>query len=442
MKTVSDPPELDPYSDEFQQRPFGWYRRLREDAPVYRVPGQDWYMVTTMELVREALRQPDTYSNVVRTGRRSEPPPEVAAEVAAIRAQGAPYVPALGLNDPPVHTRYRRLVNRAFTPRALGWMEPVVRTTAAELVDALPDGAEVDLVETVARPLPIYAILRILGLSDDRREDVVRWSDAATASLGARLTPQQWLDTERDVLAFQQAISFELDERRQNPRVDLLSSLVQAAEDGSEQTQLGTNELVWLVRELLVAGNETTTRAIAETVLHLNGDPALWRRLREDSGYLATVIEEGLRLSSPAIGMFRRVTRDTELGGVQLPEGTTVFLVYGSANRDERLYPDPDEFQPDRVNLREHVTFGHGIHVCVGAGLARMEASAVLGTMAERLDAVRVTDTSDLHYIPSFFIRGLQRLPVVVRRRSAAEVDLEEGTELPGGAQIPARERE
>jgi cytochrome P450 len=415
MKTV----ELDPYSEEFQQRPFGWYERLRAEAPVYRIPGQDWYMVTTMDLVREALRQPDTYSNVVEIGRRSEPPREVAAEVAAIRAQGVRYIPALGLNDPPVHTRYRRLVNRAFTPRALAWMEPVVRTTAVELVDALPDGAEVDLVETVARPLPIYAILRILGLSDDRREDVVRWSDAATASLGARLTPQQWLDTERDMLGFQQAISAELDERRGNPRVDLLSALVQAAHDGIEPTPLGTNELIWLVRELLVAGNETTTRAIAETVLHLDQDPAQWRRLRADPGFLATVIEEGLRMSSPAIGMFRRVTRDTELGGVQLPEGTTVFLVYGSANRDERLYPDPDEFQPDRANLREHVTFGHGIHVCVGAGLARMEASAVLGSMVERLDAVRVTDKSDLHYIPSFFIRGLQRLPVVVHHRSA-----------------------
>jgi cytochrome P450 len=418
MKTVNDPTELDPYSDQFQQRPFGWYQRLREEAPVYRVPGQDWYMVTTMDLIREALRQPDTYSNVVQIGRRSEPPPEVAAEVAAIRAQGAPYVPALGLNDPPVHTRYRRLVNRAFTPRALAWMEPVVRATAVELVDALPDGEVVDLVDTVARPLPIYAILRILGLSDDRREDVVRWSDAATASLGARLTPQQWLDTERDMLGFQQAISAELEDRRRNPREDLLSSLVQPVDDGGEQRPLRTNELIWLVRELLVAGNETTTRAIAETVVHLDRDPAQWRRLRDDPGYLASVIEEGLRLSSPAIGMFRRVTRDTELGGVRLPEGTTVFLVYGSANRDERLYPDPDDFHPDRANLREHVTFGHGIHVCVGAGLARMEASAVLSTMAERLDAVQVTDTSDLQYIPSFFIRGLQRLPVVVHRRS------------------------
>lgn len=412
-------PELDPFADDFQQAPFVWYARLREQAPVYRVPGHDWYMVTTMELVREALRDPQTFSNDVDVGRRSAPPAEVAAEVAAIRAEGMPYVPALGLNDPPVHTRYRRLVNRAFTPRALASMEPLVQATADELVGALPTGEVTDLIEAVARPLPIYAILRILGLSDDRREDIVRWSDAGTASLGAMLTPQRWIEVERDVLDFQRAISAELDERRQQPRADLLSTLVQGAADAPDgEAPLGNKELVWLVRELLVAGNETTTRTIAEIVLNLDADPQVWGRIRQGPDYVAKVIEEGLRLSSPAIGMFRRVTQDTELGGVALPQGTTVYLVYGSANRDEQLYPDPDELRPDRPNLRDHVAFGHGIHVCVGAGLARMEAGAVLRSMAKQLDDIRVVDKAELRYLSSYFLHGLRTLPAVVRRRT------------------------
>ena len=241
-------PELDPFADDFQQAPFVWYARLREQAPVYRVPGHDWYMVTTMELVREALRDPQTFSNDVDVGRRSAPPAEVAAEVAAIRAEGMPYVPALGLNDPPVHTRYRRLVNRAFTPRALASMEPLVQATADELVDTLPTGEVIDLIEAVARPLPIYAILRILGLPDDRREDIVRWSDAATASLGAMLTPQRWIEVERDVLDFQRAISAELDERRQQPRADLLSTLVQGAADAPDGESIW--ELIPIIRPL------------------------------------------------------------------------------------------------------------------------------------------------------------------------------------------------
>ena len=410
-------PALDPFSDDFQQAPFAWYARLREHAPVYRVPGHEWYMITTMELVREALRDPLTFSNAVEVGRRSAPPPEVATEVAAIRAQGMPYVPALGLNDPPVHTRYRRLVNRAFTPRALASMEPLVQATADELVGMLPADQITDLIDAVARPLPIYAILRILGLSDDRREDIVRWSDAATASLGATLTPQRWIEVERDVLDFQRAISMELDLRRQQPKADLLSALVQGAEDAPDgYPPLGNKELVWLVRELLVAANETTTRTIAQIFLSLDGDPQMWRRIRREPDYVAKVIEEGLRLSSPAIGMFRRVTRDTELGGVPLPQGTSVFLVYGSANRDQQLYPDPEELRPDRPNLRDHVAFGHGIHVCVGAGLARMEAGAVLRSMAEQLDDIRVVDKAELRYLPSYFLHGLRTLPAVVQR--------------------------
>jgi cytochrome P450 len=233
------------------------------------------------------------------------------------------------------------------------------------------------------------------------------------------LTPQRWIEVERDVLDFQRAISAELDERRQQPRTDLLSTLVQGAADAPDgEAPLGNKELVWLVRELLVAGNETTTRTIAEIVLNLDSDPQLWGRIRREPDYVAKVIEEGLRLSSPAIGMFRRVTQDTELGGVVLPQGTTVYLVYGSANRDEQLYPDPDELRPDRPNLRDHVAFGHGIHVCVGAGLARMEAGAVLRSMAEQLDDIRVVGKAELRYLPSYFLHGLRTLPAVVRRRA------------------------
>lgn len=410
-----DPLALDPYDPGFQQTPFPVYAALRRAAPVVEVPGHGWFAVTTMELVRAALRDPVTYANSGVAGRRSEPPPEVAAEVAAIRARGHPYRPALGLSDPPVHTRYRRLVNRAFTPRALSWMEPLVESAARELAAALPDGQVVDVVAAFTRPLPVWAILRVLGLSDDRRDDVARWSDAATASLGARLDPQRWLEAERDVLDFQLAMAGELDLRRAQPREDLLSALVAPVEG---QEPLGDGELVWLVRELLVAGNETTARTLAEILLRLGGDPDAWRRIRAEPAWVARVVEEGLRLSSPAMGMFRRVTRDTELGGVRLPEGATVFLVYGSANRDETVFPHPDAFDTDRANAREHVAFGHGLHVCVGAGLARLEAGAALRALADSVDELRPADPATLEYLPSFSLRGLTALPVTVRRRT------------------------
>lgn len=415
--TAGGCPHVDPYADAFLQDPYPTYAELRQVAPVYPVPGHDFTMVTTMELCRDVLRDPATYANSVGAARRSQPPAEVAAEVEAIRAQGFPYRPALGLNDPPSHSRYRQLINRAFTPRSLRWMEPLVESVAEELAASLPDGETVDLVAAVTRPLPIWAILRILGLPDDRRDDVARWSDAATASLGARLTPERWLEAERTNVEFQHVMSAELDARRVEPREDLLSALVREVPG---ETPMGNHELVWLVRELLVAGNETTTRTLADIVLRLDTRQEEWERIRTEPDRVESLVEEGLRLSTPAMGMFRRVTSDTTLGGVELPAETLLYLVYGSASRDEALFPEPDTFDPDRANAREHLAFGHGIHVCVGAGLARMEAGATLRALARHLETLRVADGASERYLPSFVLRGLVDLPVTVRRRQLA----------------------
>jgi cytochrome P450 len=411
---------LDPYAAQFQQDPFPVYARLREADPVHLVEGHGWYMVSSMELVKEALRRPEIFANSVTSARRSEPPAEVAAEVAAIRAQGHPYVPALNLNDPPIHTRYRKLINRAFTPRSIAWMEPLVESVAQELAADLARAAPgpVDIIATVTQPLPVFAILRILGLDDDRRTDIVRWSEAATASLGRRLSPAEWVQAERDNLDFQLAMAAEMTERRRAPRTDLLSNLVHT-EDGEQPLPIG--ELVWLARELLVAGNETTTRALAEAVLGLHERPADWDRLRsEPAKAAAEVAEEAIRLSTPAFGMFRRVTADTVLGGVELPAESVVFLAYGAANRDPALFDDPESFRPGRENARDHVAFGHGIHVCVGAALARLESSASLRAMARAVDRLEVVDPDRVAYLPSFFLRGIVELPVLVHPRSVS----------------------
>jgi cytochrome P450 len=405
---------LDPFSADFQQCPFPWFARLREQAPVYEIPEQGWFAVTTMDLAREVMRDVGTYSNQVT--RRTLPPAEVADEVAAIRGRGYPYVPTLLLNDPPQHTRFRRLVNKAFTPRALGWMEPLVASAANELAAALPDGDTVDIITAFARPLPVWAISRVLGLGDDRRADVRRWSDAATATIGAQLAVERWPAVELDLLDYQQSIAAELAERRTSPRDDLLSVLVQTTEDGEPLTM---PELVGIVRELLVAGNETTVRLIADIVLHLDAHPEEWERVRADPARADLIAEEALRLSSPSQGVFRRVTRDTVLGGVAIPEGALILLWLASANRDERTFADPDTFDPDRAGVRQHVAFGQGTHVCVGAGLARLEASLVVRTLADHVDALPVSPAADLHYVPSFVLRGLMELPVTVQRRSA-----------------------
>ncbi len=412
-------PHVDPHTDGFYQDPYPTYAMLRTEAPVYEIPDQPGlYFVTTWALVREALMDPGRFSNVLPPARRTEPPAEVVDEIEAIRAQGFPYTPALGTNDPPKHTRYRKMVNRAFTVRALAWMEPLVDEVADQLAAALPDDEVIDAMERITIPLPVWAIMRILGIEDRYREDLRRWSDSSNASLGGRLTAERWLEAERDILEFQQVICGILDDRRADPQDDLLSTLVQAEEG---ETPLTNQELVWLVRELIVAGNETTIRALADILVNLDAmradDPEVWDRLRDDEAFRRGVVEEGIRLASPVMGLWRVTTCDAELGGTVIPQGSTVFLAYSSANRDEAVFTDPDAFDPLRENVKEHLAFGHGIHVCVGAGLARIEAASALRAMANNVTALEVVDRDALRYGPSYGLRGLTGLPVRVHRR-------------------------
>jgi cytochrome P450 len=416
--TPAELSELDPFSEEFQQFPFAALAALRAHAPVHPMAEPGWFSVTTMELAREVLTDTTRFSNQV--SRRTPPPPEVADEVAAIRSRGFPYVPTLLLNDPPAHTRYRRMVQRTFTPRALTWMEPLVADVAEQLAATLPDETTLDIVEAFTRPLPVWAISRVLGLPDDRREDVHRWTDAATATIGAQLTPQRWPQVERDLLDFQHSIADELERRRDRPTDDLLSALMQASGDSEPgQEPVGIADLVSLTRELMVAGNESTLRLLADIVWQLDRRPDEWQRVREDPSRADRIVEEALRMASPSAAVFRRVTDDTELGGVPLPAGSTLVVSLLSANRDEAVFPNGDRFDPHRSPAQRHIAFGQGIHACIGNILARMEARHAIIALARHVERIDLLPDQPLRYLPSIIVRGLVEVPVRVRRRSA-----------------------
>ena len=200
-----DLPVIDPHADSFYQDPYPAYAMLRDQAPVYEIPDTPGlFFITTWPLVKAALLDPKTFSSVMPPARRSDPPAEVADQIAALRAQGFPYAAALGTNDPPSHTRYRKMVNRSFTVRSLTWMEPLVDDVADQIAASLVDGSIIDAKAEITIPLPVWAIMRILGLPDSRKDDLRRWSDSATATLGGKLTAEEWLAAEADMLEFQQ----------------------------------------------------------------------------------------------------------------------------------------------------------------------------------------------------------------------------------------------
>jgi cytochrome P450 len=407
-----DPRDFDPLDPATLQCPHAWYAGLRETAPVHFVESRGLWFVTSRELVYEALRHPELFSS--RFGRpQSAAPPEVAHRVAAIESQGWPYVPTLLTEDPPEHNRYRRLVSRAFTARYVQQLGPAIEDIVAALLDAVLAREEVEFVSEFAAPLPLTVIARVLGVPEERQADFKRWSDEITLTIGGNVDAERHVARARQVLAFQQYFAAELEQRRRQPADDLLTGLVHAhvSSSGADDAPLSTAACLAIVTQLLVAGNETTTKLLTGTMHLLAGEPSWWKWLQADPASRAgRLAEEALRYLSPVQGMFRVLTSPTTLGGVQLPAGARVVLSFAAANRDEAAFAEAETFNPDRPNAADHLAFGQGVHYCLGAPLARLETAIALRQIACRASSVALAPGNDLRYQPSFLLRGLERL--------------------------------
>ena len=419
--------DVNPFDPATLQCPFPHYARMRSEAPVLRLPRLGAVVVTTHELAVRVLRDHTTFSSGF--GAVSTPVDRSAREeLLAVMAEGYPRLPTLLTVDPPAHTRYRGLVAQAFHPRAVAALEPVVRRIANELIDDWDLHTPLEFVERFAVPLPVRVIAHALNVPEERLADFKRWSDDSVAGIGSVLSVDERLRAERGVNEFQHYFAAELERRRSAPQDDLLTHLLNATldegvEDGTDgvldRRPLDTAEILSIIQQLLVAGNETTTKALAEMMLLLGQHRHEWEQLRNDPTRIERVVEEVLRLATPVQGMWRLVTVDTELAGVTLAKGTRVLVVFASADRDESLFEDPNRFDPDRfgpgrLHQRDHLAFGRGIHFCLGANLARLELRVALEAFLRRLRSFTLTSSNEFAYFPSFLLRGLVRLEIDV----------------------------
>jgi cytochrome P450 len=416
-------PTFDLLSPDVMQCPFPAYERLRQESPVVYVASVDAYFVTRYDLVAEILRDTKTFSS--NFGRAGLPPAADFLEaLAAVKAEGYPRLPTLLTADQPAHTRFRRLVSKAFSPRTIALLEPTIREVTVRLIESWKHQPEIEFVRQFAVPLPVEVIAVALGVAPERRAEFKKWSDDAVATIGRDLSLADQVEAERGINDMQRYFAEELECRRTEPQDDLLTHLVQARIDDEDadvvdRRPLDMAEMLSILQQLMVAGNETTTKMLAEMMRLLASHPAEWQALREDPSRIESVIEETLRYLSPSHGMWRIATRDVEIAGVTIPAGKRLVISFGSANRDETVFGDTSEqFCPSRERLNEHLAFGRGIHFCIGAALARMEGRIALQELVNRIGDPSLIDEDTLAYLPSFMLRGLVDLPIKLAQRA------------------------
>jgi len=406
--------------------PYPTFAAMREHAPVAWFDELEGFAVTNYDLIVEVLRRPDIFSSRSATGPAAERKlmtvmAELAAEdpeIAGLAMQLMTDASAAVLlqADPPEHPRQRALVNRAFSPGSIRRIEPEIDALAHRLIDAFVDRGRVELISEFAIPLPMTVIAKAVGVPLERMDDFVGWSKTLVAGVGAReLGKEDVASLLRTRAAVAEYLLSLVAERTARPEDDLVSVLLQAEIDGERLTPA---EVVSMLVQFLLAGNHTTAMLVATAMLRLTDDPHLAGRLRADDELVAPFIEEVLRTQPPVNGTYRVADVDSELGGVHIPKGSALWLVYAAGNRDPGHFPQPDEFECPQRSQEPHLALGFGAHFCLGASLARAEGQIAIRGLLARCDAIRLgIDSAELTYDPSYMLHGLQSLPLVFRAR-------------------------
>ncbi len=413
--------EYDPLHPPDWQNPYPTYARLRDEAPVHYAEQTGTYCISRYADVARVMRDPATFSSaaafeILIKDRMAKIGVRNAFQMVRflyrsrlnpLRLRKNPPVSII-TSDPPQHDSLRAIVNRGFTPRQVSSWEPRMREIVSGCLRKLHAGEPFDVVGDLAIPLPVSIIAELLGVGPERHADFKRWSDDIIAgSSGSQRTDPfgPFLRSMGEMTAYMHEVA---DERRKRPADDVISALV----DPRHGETLDTGMLAQFVMLLLVAGNETTTNLIGNGAKALLDHPEQLERIQDEPKLLPNMIEEMLRFDAPIQFIFRRTTRPVEIAGTTIPEDASVAVLLASANRDERRFEDPDRFDITR-DTKGHMSFGLGIHFCLGASLARLEARIAFEALLPELRQLKRAD-DELTFIDSYLVRGLDRLELVV----------------------------
>ncbi|OBB82109.1 cytochrome [Mycobacterium colombiense] len=413
--------DVDYFTDaDIAQDPYAYWDYLRGQGPVFREPHYGVVAVTGYQEVQAAFKDVASFSAVNAIGGPFPPLPftpegdDISDQIEAHRHE-FPIFEHMVVMDPPEHEKARSLLGRLLTPRRLRENKDYIWRLADRQFDEFIANGQCEFLGEYAKPFATLAIADLLGVPDEDRSEIRRNLGAGNAP-GARVgaldhepvgsNPLQYLDG---------LFSAYIADRRERPREDVLTGLATATyPDGSTPPLL---EVVRPATFLFAAGQETVTKLLSAAVQVLGDQPELQARLRADRSLIGSFIEEALRMQSPTKVDFRLARKTTTLGGVHIPAGTVIMLCLGAANRDPRKFDNPDEFQVDRKNVREHIAFGRGIHTCAGAPLARVEGQVTINRLLDRTRDIRISEAKhgvapnrDYRYESTFLLRGLKEL--------------------------------
>ncbi len=396
----SDDFYFNPIDPSFRDNPYPHYPALRAGSPRKFNVFIPTTLVARYDDCLAVLRDYEHFS--------SQPP----AMLAQLRAEFGPFAGATTMldSDPPVHTRLRRLVTRAFTSRRIKDIEPRIRTIANELLDRIARQDSFDLMNDFAGPLPVIVIAEMLGVPPEEHAQFKTWSnqiiEGGRGSFRGAAPGEEVKARSQELRAY---LANQIERRRREPGEDLITALVQAHDEGGA---LAADELLAFVVLLLLAGNETTTNLIGNGTLALMRHPDQLSRLRGDLTLMPTAIDEMLRFDSPVQSTVRSCNVAANVGGTDVAVGELVFVILAAANHDPAQFENPDAFDIARTP-NDHMAFGEGIHFCLGANLARMEGAIAISSMLERFPKLRLANPgAALEYRGSYLLRGLKALPM------------------------------
>lgn len=386
---------------------YAFMAEARREEPVFYTPEIGYWVVTHRKDVLSILRDPDRFSASVALSPVKPLPDEVVAYLQANRFTVEPNQVNC---DRPKHTRIRNLAARFLNAKRYAALEPDIRRMVREAIDRMKGEKTVDIVEALTYELPARAIFLLLGISDIDARKIKKWGDNRLMVTWGTLSDEELMEAGKALADFFGYCRELVEDRMRNPGDDYPSRLLELR-DGNDDA-LSINEIVCLVFGLLLAGHETTTNASSNVILELLSNRGQWERLVTDPGLIPNAVEEGFRFASPVFAWRRRALTDVEIQGVEIPAGSNILLALGSANRDEAHFEDAETFDVARGDARDHVSFGNGIHFCLGAPLARIELRVILEELTAAFPDMRLVEGQDLSWVKTISFRGPEKLLV------------------------------